>query len=854
MNKTALLITLLFILTACQSQLTPAPVDVFPTPSPTVTPTPNATERYQGTLQANQTQNAGYALTQGVRLTEGAQTRAVEALKPTLTPTIVPTSTPFPTFPLLPSDLIPPSSSSLQYKLASPDAPDLIKFSFLAMQQNQEYSSCSDGDADPCEIRWFRAFDARELEKVIDFEFDRFYPLGLSDFGGFVAFLNEQHHEDRWFLDWPETLSEEINKSVVHYLNDSHIILSAAQEIQTDYFQAKATQIEIDGDSEPEWLLKVVFPDYWNIAWLTLDQSEDQSYTPFALQFSNERNVGDFDKQAIVTDITGDGITDVVLVTDTYVGGGGNILNFNVRMGTPEGLKPISHLDVSFNSRTPFWISYEWIPASENSLPALKINYHVTWNWGCETDETEIYTWKNGKEKMVFNAMGEPSTVQCAIGRTTVFSDYATMKKPDNATAIRWLKLALRLNDESAELRPEELVYIYYRLGLLYALNGQDASARQYLELIQAVSLKGQAEIATYLWEAIEPLMIQTNISPYLLCKASIDVSLPIDNYGVWGDIAQYPYLGLLDGYPTPLCDMDSLQLDVLSQLTFSSTDSLETALQTAELPLVLVQPVPLQKQIPGWLVVVEEVDQGSKWDDTTFIPNGLIVYGYLRGYGWEEITTLSTKKDFRWINQDFTGDGFPELGLAVQAEINDCEVDTLAYNILVTSRIGGGVYDSERKTVCIHEMADFDWDTILVDKDKDGLSDFVVEAFFNSLDDRNLLNENPPDIPWILSWRQWQEISPLFSKRDILTSLDNQFFTSPSLLRPDLEFYRTRWGTGDDPASEQIYAHLTYLLALTYELEGDETQAVALYYDIWTNHPDTLWAYLAASRLELKP
>ena len=63
MKKTTLLLALLILLSACQSHLTPAPVDISPTPSrtplPTVTPTPNATERYQGTLQTHQTQNAG---------------------------------------------------------------------------------------------------------------------------------------------------------------------------------------------------------------------------------------------------------------------------------------------------------------------------------------------------------------------------------------------------------------------------------------------------------------------------------------------------------------------------------------------------------------------------------------------------------------------------------------------------------------------------------------------------------------------------------------------------------------------------------------------------------------------------
>ncbi len=97
MKKVTLLIALLFILSACQSR-PPAPVDILPTPSrtpsPTGTPTPNATERYQGTLQANQTANAGYALTQLSRQTEIVQTQMVQVLTPSITPTITITPTP----------------------------------------------------------------------------------------------------------------------------------------------------------------------------------------------------------------------------------------------------------------------------------------------------------------------------------------------------------------------------------------------------------------------------------------------------------------------------------------------------------------------------------------------------------------------------------------------------------------------------------------------------------------------------------------------------------------------------------------------------------------------------------------
>ena len=126
MKKATLLIALLFVLIACRSRLTPAPVEVSATPSKTPSPTvtPNVIERYQGTLQANQTQNAGVVLTQSVRLTEGAQTRAVEALTPTLTPTIVPSPTMTPS-PTLFELLAPPELGAKDYRLTLP-APDTL--------------------------------------------------------------------------------------------------------------------------------------------------------------------------------------------------------------------------------------------------------------------------------------------------------------------------------------------------------------------------------------------------------------------------------------------------------------------------------------------------------------------------------------------------------------------------------------------------------------------------------------------------------------------------------------------------------------------------------------------------------
>lgn len=103
MNRTILLLIFLFLfLAACQS---PTPTAFLqPSPSPTPTPTPNSTgtpipssatlEPFQATMQANQTQNAIYNATVGVKSTA---TRIALLTQAVITPSVTPTHTPTPT-------------------------------------------------------------------------------------------------------------------------------------------------------------------------------------------------------------------------------------------------------------------------------------------------------------------------------------------------------------------------------------------------------------------------------------------------------------------------------------------------------------------------------------------------------------------------------------------------------------------------------------------------------------------------------------------------------------------------------------------------------------------------------------
>jgi hypothetical protein len=47
--------------------------------------------------------------------------------------------------------------------------------------------------------------------------------------------------------------------------------------------------------------------------------------------------------------------------------------------------------------------------------------------------------------------------------------------------------------------------------------------------------------------------------------------------------------------------------------------------------------------------------------------------------------------------------------------------------------------------------------------------------------------------------------------------------------------------------------SRLMYLLGLAYELTGDEANAVKTYWNLWHDYPETAYARLAESKLELK-
>ena len=188
-------------------------------------------------MQANQTQNAGYGLTQVVRQTEVAQTQAVKALTPTSTPTVTPTATLFPTWTPeptstpLPTAILPQSVFSA-YKLADPDPRILIQ---LVGQTLEQRNSVYDYRLE------YQNLEA--LARAVNFEWERRY-LGLNFDSSLLTSLQDIN-EYSWY-SWyrPEFWFDYLAGTTTEYFNQNAIELINGKLVSTPYFNIEAYLVE----------------------------------------------------------------------------------------------------------------------------------------------------------------------------------------------------------------------------------------------------------------------------------------------------------------------------------------------------------------------------------------------------------------------------------------------------------------------------------------------------------------------------------------------------------------------------------------------------------------------------------
>jgi hypothetical protein len=346
-----LVITLVAVFTiACTAQPPIAGAGTS-TPTAAASQTPNATQLYQRTLQANQTQNALRVSTQAAFLTQVAETASARALTPaaTSTPTVSPT--------LMTTSRM-PIADAADYELAEPDAKALVDIIRSALQQYHENEYCEDLPADStCRYKAALKNESLSIMRFADETVDRSAPMDLGE-----AFMSQaDRFKDYTLFNFVlnETTRIGLTSFMVDYLNENKTILDGGQKITNPFFSASVQMAELDGDANPEWLLKTYFESF-NFLFLTLlDESPTGIFQSIPTPFGSNPTYFLDQEEFFFKDVTGDGNDEVIIITEDYFGGGWNALLFTVFTFEDSSFRLLSTIDASYSGFSQYQNSYE---------------------------------------------------------------------------------------------------------------------------------------------------------------------------------------------------------------------------------------------------------------------------------------------------------------------------------------------------------------------------------------------------------------------------------------------------------------------------------------------------------------
>lgn len=661
-----------------------------------------------------------------------------------------------------------------------------------------------------------------------------------------------------------QMLIDIIGDYLLEQLNQEEIHLTDRTAFWISDFWGTSYKVEIDNDSMPEWLLKIEDPTGFYLSQYTFWIALDQLYPGNFYRLINQ-TPWQFGKSLLDSpkgfrgDLTGNGLTDFAIIEEVE-DPIGTTIRAHIGIGSSEGYR-ILPTSISFYHDKKYIknkTTYQWQTGVLNATPSLVItSTHKLLPWDCDVTVIYRYTWQGGVESREENLKPIPKTTQCTIAQAK--GKYSP-KTNEESIAI----LTDSLNSPVL-LEPEYQTYINFNLSLLHSLIGDIQHARGYISNISTLASDYPGSIASHLWEYLEINYAEDTILPYKLCLAAESIALDIpERYSRTGNLnpTSYPYAGFPAGFPSPLCDTRDLLEIVLDSVHLTPDTTLPASLQAVGIPVKELIPISLESGEKYWFVIIEDNNPGYLNDPPDeFHDNDLvIIYRYSYSEGWKKIGDINQAFDNLILNiEDLTHDGIPDITLVYPSEsASACEQEQTNFHIFATTTLKSKwviSFSDPRADVCLPTKEDLDFSLFYQDLDGDGESDWIIENLENLSFDVTLLDDYETMDHWIVHHVPDSEIDPLLNQRLILEKLSKDFSKEGKLpaYRENIMFFLNHLDLNDDNRSRYIQANLSYLLALSFEVSGDEITAIQWFYDTWKNYPSSIWGFLAASHLQHK-
>jgi hypothetical protein len=764
---------------------------------------------------------------------------------PTPAPTGDPAELPLPTLPDL-------SGDAGNYQLAIPSPQSFLDLTNIARQQLMMMNGLDSSGTRDLVLRsrwdWLSqgvSGDVYAISDAINAAFLRAYPGPLPNPG----IVLQDPYQNWWIEDpdiqpYPPRLARD---AAIAYLNQqkqpladhpADNPLSISKQIQLD-----AASAELDGTPGREWIVFIETP-YMDARYngFALWQAVDERPGPQYAALSDPVLAQPFLWPATfeVRDLTGDGRTD--LIVSGVASGFGMVRNdFLVYRWTDSGFKDMSHIAHWEEMGEEESGGEPLITFLQDTPPALRVVTEVNRPWGCVYKRIEVYRWTGGFEQRIEQNSMDPSSPSCLLAEV-FYSN--TADNGDAFAPLPRLERALAGLDPKYPADRPKILYARYQIAVLEAVRGQDAAARRQLDLVRQ-GFANDPPTAQYLQENLDPLLAQPALNAMQLC--SLGSRVPSTVFSTWWSGLDYPY-SLGGPQSGDFCSPGSLIEPVMQARLPMGIQFSESLLSAAGLHAQAVKQVaaPGLEQ-PVWLAIIEDDSMYTTLVGSIPIEKGLRwkILGYFNHLSGTA----------QWLVSDVTGDGVVDIAIAAPlTDKGDCQEKEQAYQVFIAGRFLAGRNDftSTMINVCHTTQPPLDLNELMADHNGDGLSDRLLQA----LDERRLRMyvlamphwPAPPGPVWYSNtFDQFQAEQDLESK--LLSALYHN--GDPAQTRAGLLALRDR--LFPDPPGRHTRQQIDYLIALSYELEGKQEEAVKGYLALANASPQTLWSSLAGMRVEKK-
>jgi hypothetical protein len=689
-------------------------------------------------------------------------------------------------------------------------------------------------------LRSIQLFDVSSVEDFIIEDIDRYHPQHFPSTDQLIFNIVSEWQGLYYYpSDHVESL---LLRSVLQYFNDQHIDFEEGEPLTYPVVTVLPYSINLDHDRQLEKLVELDFTEYGITSWMPLDIGADGVYTEIPndlpIKFNGPANNGTTEL-ILNHDLDGDGIAEILISYMSYMAGGVHgevgIYAWKENRITEVGSADLPSITPRFGEA--YQSTYEVKETNGDGRKELIVRWPRFRPFKCTWETIYTYRW-NGIE-LTKSTVNDtiPITPDCEIARAMESNDPAEQAKLYESVLAR-----LETNRESADKE----AWVRLQLAVSYAGQNLDTEASQMLGSIADIEGKGN------FMDAIQQVTNVNGASTLGVCQAIYQQAETLGDGGFASDIdADLSFNNYYPIYWNPVPEIvcpywDLVKNRLKTKPIPGESDPIE-ALQSAGYSLTLPQGMNLDD------------DSATEWLGVLQIERPLFVILDYQNANWHiyPVDFIERLLYAFEVGTILSPDGYEQQILILinegKSQINDYEVDCREiasdYELFF-------VEGPKREYQLLGQRSmDCQYEPPVNLTSENGRSEFVT--LVSECNNCNLVNDwdvqGEADLPptWIAlegfpvhledEMEMFDYVSVL--KQEVIAQSDID--TTRSKVNKLLEYL-----PNDDSSADLMREYLRYLLGFSYELEGKSEKAVAAYLKLIQTSPNSLWSWLAWTRL----